>query len=198
MLKIPRTGFMVFVGVVASIISSDSAIAQYEGAVTGKPITHTSNGLPIGIPETVEGYSGEQLLPYNSQEPWMHGYYQPIPAYGGYSAFRPYNYKHVLAQSQAAGGWGMSPTMPYSQQFWHRYHRRAGMKPPISHERFPQRQPLQQPRLQQQSLQQQPSFQQQALNQNSHRARTVPVLENRRSQQPIYGSQTIPQLRFPR
>ncbi len=70
----------------------------------------------------------EELYPYDSPEPWIHGYWQEIPAYGGFAAFRPYNYKHVLSQSQAAGGWGMSAQMPYSQQFWHRYQQRAEMR----------------------------------------------------------------------
>jgi hypothetical protein len=73
------------------------------------------------------GFS-EELYPYDRQDPWLHGYYQEIPAYGGFNAFRPYNYKHLLAQSQAAGGWGMPATMPYSQQFWHRYQKQAAMQ----------------------------------------------------------------------
>jgi hypothetical protein len=72
------------------------------------------------------GFGGE-LYPYDTHYPWVHGYFQEIPAYGGYVAFKPYNYKHVLSQSQAAGGWGLNPTIPYSQQFWHRYHQRATM-----------------------------------------------------------------------
>lgn len=87
-----------------------------------------SNGLPIGVPETTGGIHGEQQLPFNSPQPWMHGYFQEIPSYGGFGAFRPYNYKHILSQSQAAGGWGMSPRMPYSQQFWHRYRHHAAMR----------------------------------------------------------------------
>jgi hypothetical protein len=75
------------------------------------------------------GTSGsEQLYPYDAPEPWLHGYFQEIPAYGGYKYFRPYNYRHVLSQSQTAGGWGMNPTMAYSQQFWHRYQARSRME----------------------------------------------------------------------
>jgi len=72
----------------------------------------------------------QQLYPYDAQYPWLHGYFYRIPAYGGFGAFRPYNYKQVLSQSQAAGGWGMSPQMPYSQQFWHRYQAPASMTAP--------------------------------------------------------------------
>lgn len=71
----------------------------------------------------------EPLYPYDSQEPWMHGYWQEMPYYGGFRAFRPYNYKHVLSQSQTAAGWGMAPNMPYSQQFWPRYQEKASMSP---------------------------------------------------------------------
>lgn len=73
------------------------------------------------------GFGGE-LYPYDTHYPWVHGYFQEIPAYGGFVYFRPYNYKHVLSQSQAAGGWGLNPTIPYSQQFWHRYHQRATLR----------------------------------------------------------------------
>jgi hypothetical protein len=65
--------------------------------------------------------SREPLFPYDDQEPWKHGYLQEMPYYGGYHSFRPYNYKQVFSQSQTAAGWGMPSTMPYSQQFWHRY-----------------------------------------------------------------------------
>ncbi|QDT38948.1 hypothetical protein [Stratiformator vulcanicus] len=72
-------------------------------------------------PHGFSGGYGDQLYPYDAPDPWMHGYIQEIPAYGGHRYFRPYNYKHLLAQSQTAAGFGMSPVMPYSQQFWHRY-----------------------------------------------------------------------------
>jgi hypothetical protein len=71
----------------------------------------------------------EPMYPYDSQEPWVHGYWQEMPHYGGYTYFSPYNYKQVLAQSQTAAGWGMNPKMPYSQQFWHRYQQQAAASP---------------------------------------------------------------------
>jgi hypothetical protein len=75
------------------------------------------------------GFEGqyEQRHPFDTQQNWVHGYFQEIPAYGGHTFFRPYNYKDVLSQSQTAAGWGLSPTMPYSQQFWHRYQDQATM-----------------------------------------------------------------------
>jgi hypothetical protein len=90
-----------------------------------------SSGEPVHVSEfgsfDSTGFGGE-LYPFDTHYPWVHGYFQEIPAYGGYVSFRPYNYKHVLSQSQAAGGWGLSPVMPYSQQFWHRYHQRATLR----------------------------------------------------------------------
>ncbi len=75
-----------------------------------------------------EGYQGagsvgsaEPLYRYDDQERWKHGYIQKMPYYEGYRAFRPYNYHHVFSQAQTSAGWGMPATMPYSQQFWHRY-----------------------------------------------------------------------------
>lgn len=65
--------------------------------------------------------SNEPLFRYDDQERWKHGYIQSMPYYGGYHAFLPYNYHNVFGQSQTAAGWGMSPVLPYSQQFWHRY-----------------------------------------------------------------------------
>lgn len=64
---------------------------------------------------------GGQLYPYDRQDPWLHGHYQRIPAYGGFASYRPYNYRHVFAQTQIAGQWGLPHGMPYSQQFWNKY-----------------------------------------------------------------------------
>jgi hypothetical protein len=71
--------------------------------------------------------SAEQRHPSDTQQAWVHGYFQEIPAYGGRAVYRPYNYKDVLSQSQTAAGWGERPAMPYSQQFWHKYHDQATM-----------------------------------------------------------------------
>lgn len=95
----------------------------------GYPAPYEPPGAPVPAAAYSEfvGGSLEQRYPYDTQQAWVHGYFQEIPAYGGYYHFRPYNYKHVLSQSQTAAGWGMPPTMPYSQQFWHRYDDRAKM-----------------------------------------------------------------------
>ena len=75
------------------------------------------------------GGGGDQLYPFDSPEPWLWGHFQEIPAYGGYASFRPHNYKHVLAQMDVAARWGISPTMAYSHQWYHRYRQRGGMHP---------------------------------------------------------------------
>ncbi len=80
----------------------------------------------------VGGMYGDDLYPYDAHYPWFHGYFQEMPAYGGYKSFRPYNYKHIMSQSKTAAGWGLSPQMPYSQQFWHRYQYRASMEHQLS------------------------------------------------------------------
>lgn len=74
--------------------------------------------------------SGEPLYSYDDQDRWKHGWLQIMPYYGGFHSFRPYNYHHVFGQSQTAIGWGMPGTMPYSQQFWHRYERQADLARP--------------------------------------------------------------------
>ena len=75
--------------------------------------------------------SSEQLYPYDDQEKWKHGYLKEMPYYHGYHSFRPYNYHHVYSQSQTAAGWGMNPTSPYSQQFWHKYEQMASPGSPM-------------------------------------------------------------------
>ncbi len=92
-------------------------------------------GYGAGIYSTGMGhysFSGgntDTLLPYDSQEAWMHGYFQEIGPYPGSHYFRPYNYKHVLSQVDLAYRWGQPQGMPYSQQWWHRYHSRAALNP---------------------------------------------------------------------
>jgi len=79
-------------------------------------------GMPgIEYANTVAAGDGVQLYPYDQQDPWLHGYFQRYPAYGGFASFRPYNYRHVFSQTQIATGWGSTHGMPYSQQFWNKY-----------------------------------------------------------------------------
>ncbi|MCA9114004.1 MAG: hypothetical protein KDA79_02895 [Planctomycetaceae bacterium] len=111
--------------------------AMYGGYPDATPIPGAGIVTPPGV-NSAGAYAAsvtEQLYPFDAPEPWLHGYFQEIPAYGGWAAFRPYNYRHVLSQSQAAGGWGMSPQMPYSHQFWHRYQERATMANDVAQHR---------------------------------------------------------------
>lgn len=91
------------------------------------------NGLAqdFSIGGPVSGAS-EPLYPYDDQEVWKHGWIQVMPFYGGYHSYRPYNYKNVLSQSAQSASWGMSPTAPYSQQFYHRYETVTGAGVPMS------------------------------------------------------------------
>lgn len=98
------------------------SVPYHDTAVVGSSVADERTAYTTG------GLYGEPLYPYDSQYPWMHGYFQEIPPYAGFRAFRPYNFRHVLSQSQVSGGWGMSPKMPYSQQFWHKYQERAAMR----------------------------------------------------------------------
>lgn len=91
---------------------------------TGGGLYSTGMGL-----NGYSGSNGDTLLPWDSQEAWMHGYFQEIGAYPGYSHFRPYNYKHVFSQVDLSYRWGQPSGMPYSQQWWHRYHSRAALNP---------------------------------------------------------------------
>lgn len=114
-------------------VASPQAIGQAMGSVDpGLPAYGEGEGPGGHLTAGLTGSIEEELYPYDGPEPWIHGYWQEIPSYGGFAAFRPYNYKHVLSQSQTAGGWGMSAQMPYSQQFWHRYQQRAGMRATVA------------------------------------------------------------------
>lgn len=85
--------------------------------------------FPIGGPVPS---ASEPLFPYDDQEVWKHGWIQIMPYYGGYHSYRPYNYKNVFSQSAQSASWGMSPTAPYSQQFYHRYETVTGAGIPMS------------------------------------------------------------------
>jgi hypothetical protein len=62
----------------------------------------------------------DELYNYDHYNPWVHGYWQELPAFGGYAYFRPYNYRHVYVQSEVAANWGSTATMPYSQEYFRR------------------------------------------------------------------------------
>ena len=62
----------------------------------------------------------DPYLNYDAYETWVHGYWQELPAFGGYAYFRPYNYRHVYVQSEVATSWQTSAQMPYSQEYFRR------------------------------------------------------------------------------
>ncbi|MBC7815745.1 MAG: hypothetical protein IAG10_02475 [Planctomycetaceae bacterium] len=94
------------------------------GGATGGGLYSTGMGL-----NAYSGSNRDTLLPFDSQEAWMHGYFQEMGAYAGTQYFRPYNYKHVFAQVDLSYRWGQPQGMPYSQQWWHRYQSRAALNP---------------------------------------------------------------------
>ena len=96
-----------FTFLVAAIVTA-SAHAQ-----VGSPGIEYGNTLAAG--------DGVQLYPFDQQDTWLHGHFQRVPSYGGFASFRPYNYRHVFAQTQLAQSWGHAHGMPYSQQFWNPY-----------------------------------------------------------------------------
>lgn len=104
------------------------------GAASGSWSAGSGPGNPYDAVSMGGGGGGDQLYPFDSPEPWLHGWFQEIPAYGGYHTFRPHNYKHVIAQMDVAGRWGISPVMPYSHQWYHPFRQRAGMHPDFGHQ----------------------------------------------------------------
>lgn len=78
-----------------------------------------SSGGSLGAPQ----YGHEELYNFDHYDNWVHGYFQEIPHYHGYGAFRPYNWKHALSQSQISGGWGMPHNQPYNNGFYRKFER---------------------------------------------------------------------------
>lgn len=134
--------------------------------------------------------SQEPLYKYDDQEKWKHGWMQDMPYYGGFHAFRPYNYHHVFGQATTAQGWGMS--QPYSQQFWHRYEHMTNLANAGDHgaSMQPVPQQLQQPYPQQ-------MFPQQQYPQEQGYPQPLPQMYPPQDQQPIYQRQMEPQMMGP-
>ena len=97
------------------------AIAFWTMAISSAPAQDV--GMPgVMYSGMIAGGHGCQLYPFDRQDPWLHGQFQRMPAYGGFNSFRPYNYRHVFAQTRIATDvWGAAHGLPYSQQFWNRY-----------------------------------------------------------------------------
>ncbi|MEZ6059985.1 MAG: hypothetical protein R3C19_06460 [Planctomycetaceae bacterium] len=109
----------------------------------------SASAQDVGMPgvmysDSIAAGTGGQLFPFDRQDPWLHGQYQRVPAYGGFNSFRPYNYRHVLSQTQIATSvWGASHGTPYSQQFWNRY-RQPYLNGNLHSQAVPVQRPLQQ------------------------------------------------------
>lgn len=102
-----------------------AALGQFpaSGAQYGGPQMQYGGGggTPYGggavhtAPDSTHSFgSGDPQNQYDFTPNWAHGYYQEMPAYHGHHLFRPYNYKHVMPQSQTAAAWGIPPQMPIS------------------------------------------------------------------------------------
>ncbi len=98
-----------------------AAAYQGPGGGGGPGSSQYGPGATLAAPNSTQAFNtGDPFYPYDYEPNWTHGYYQEIPAYGGYHFFRPYNYKHVMPQSQVSAAWGNSPNMPYSHQYFDR------------------------------------------------------------------------------
>lgn len=101
--------------------------AMSDGAIGTSQYANDPN-YPMTSSGVTGGIFGDPLFPFDSQYPWQHGYFQEISPYSGYHYFKPYNYRHVLSQTQTAAGWGITPQLAYSQHFWNRYQEQATWK----------------------------------------------------------------------
>lgn len=103
--------------------------ADYGAAAAGPGIPGSLNNAYMGYRHTA-GYGAaggfgtstfNYAYPnYDAYEPWVHGHWQELPAFGGHAYFRPYNYRHVYSQSEVAASWGTSAVMPYSHEYFRR------------------------------------------------------------------------------
>lgn len=100
-----------------------AALGQYPGCsscASGGGFMGGYGGMVGGYDSMGYGLSGEMRYPFDQTDPWLHGYFQEMPAYGGYGSFRPYNYKHVFSHAQVGAMWGMPYSQPYSQDYFNR------------------------------------------------------------------------------
>lgn len=115
----------IFAIAIAAAVSGDPMISSGQYGATELPY---EAAYPMTSEGVTSGIYGDPLYPFDSQYPWQHGYFQEISPYSGYHYFKPYNYRHVLSQTQTASGWGITPQLAYSQHFWNRYQEQATWK----------------------------------------------------------------------
>lgn len=116
----------IFAIAIAAAVSGDPMISN--GDQYGATELPYEASYPMTSAGVTSGLYGDPLYPFDSQYPWQHGYFQEISPYSGYHYFKPYNYRHVLSQTQTASGWGITPQLAYSQHFWNRYQEQATWK----------------------------------------------------------------------
>ncbi|QDT40938.1 hypothetical protein Pan241w_09970 [Gimesia alba] len=116
----------IFAIAIAAAVSGDPMISN--GGYYGAAELPYEASYPMTSAGVTSGLYGDPLYPFDSQYPWQHGYFQEISPYSGYHYFKPYNYRHVLSQTQTASGWGITPQLAYSQHFWNRYQEQATWK----------------------------------------------------------------------
>ena len=94
---------------------------QGPGGGGGPGASQYGPGAVLAAPNSTQAFNtGDPFYPYDHEPNWTHGYFQEIPAYGGFHHFRPYNYKNVMPQSQVSAAWGNAANMPYSHQYFDR------------------------------------------------------------------------------
>lgn len=113
---------------IAAAVGGDPSLPNQTYGAYGMTEVPYDAGTPMTSAGVTGGIFGDPLYPFDSQYPWQHGYFQEISPYSGYHYFKPYNYRHVLSQTQTANGWGITPQLAYSQHFWNRYHEQAAWK----------------------------------------------------------------------
>lgn len=101
------------------------------GAQPGPGSSPYGGGAVQTAPNSTQAFgTGDPTYPYDYEPNWMHGYYQEIPAYGGHHLFRPYNFRHVMPQSQTAAAWGIPPQLPISHSNFNSTNGVPPMPPP--------------------------------------------------------------------
>lgn len=111
-----------------AIAASVGGDPMYSDGAYGADVLPYESSYPMTSSGVTGGIYGDPRFPFDSQYPWQHGYFQEISPYSGYHYFKPYNYRHVLSQTQTANGWGITPQLAYSQHFWNRYQEQATWK----------------------------------------------------------------------
>jgi hypothetical protein len=114
-----------------------ATLGQFPGPVPAPGIgpgpgsSQYGGGAVQAAPNSTQAFgTGDPTYPYDYEPNWMHGYHQEIPAYGGHHLFRPYNFRHVLPQSQTAAAWGIPPQLPISHPNFNSINGVPPMPPP--------------------------------------------------------------------